>query len=436
MAAPPRRPTTQRRAIPATHRPAPATRREPHRATDGRAVAAWLTGVLATLCVVGLIMVGSASSVISIAYYGSPWAIFLRECLWMIVGAAAFFLAARVDTRTVERMASLAMLATGVLLVAVLVPGLGTSSGGASRWIGIGPLDVQPSELSKLALCLFAAQVIARRERTEREWGKVLAPVAIATVVISMLVLVQPDMGTAAVLIAIAFCVVAAAGAPRRALVAGLGSLCALALVLAVALPYRRERLLCFLHPLSDPSGCGYQLLQSKIGLGTGHLFGLGLGNSREKWGLLPNPHTDFIFSIIGEELGIVGTTIVLVLLLALVFLCLKVAHSTPDRFSQLLAVGVAVWLATETIVNVGSVTGLLPITGIPLPFISFGGTSLVIDMAAIGLLAGIARRARERPPRLLVVDDGARSPRVRPPRPRPVPHAAPHARHRDRRHR
>jgi cell division protein FtsW len=167
----------------------------------------------------------------------------------------------------------------------------------------------------------------------------------------------------------------------------------------AIAMPYRRARLLSFLNPQATASGTGYQVLQSKIGIGTGHWWGVGLGNSREKWGLLPNPHTDFIFSIIGEELGLVGALLVIGLLVTLIMLGLRVAARAPDRFSQLVAVGISTWLATETIVNLGAVVGVLPVTGIPLPFISFGGTSLVIDMAAVGILVGIARRSARRPP-------------------------------------
>jgi cell division protein FtsW len=339
-------------------------------------------------------MVGSASSVVSISYYGSAWAIAIRECLWMVVGAAAFVAAARLETKTVRRLSTLLALGAIGLLVAVLAPGIGTSSFGASRWLGVGILRIQPSEIAKLALCLYAAHVIALRERTETEWGRVLRPIAVVTALMAVLVLAQPDMGTAAVVIAIALAIVVAAGAPGRAvaftvLLLALGAACA-----AIAMPYRRARLLSFLNPQADPAGTGYQLLQSKTGLGAGHLFGLGLGNSREKWGLLPNPHTDFIFSIIGEELGLLGTLLVLGLLVALVLLGLRVARNAPDRFGQLCAVGISAWLGAETIVNVGAAIGILPITGIPLPFISFGGTSLVIDMAAVGFLVGIARRS------------------------------------------
>jgi len=375
-------------------RRAPATRP----ATAAPALALALSVVLAALCILGVVMVGSASSVVSVNYYGSPWAILLRECLWLLVGIVVFLVAAGRQPEALHRLAVIGTFASIALLVVVLAPGLGTSSFGASRWLGYGLVRIQPSEIAKLAICLYAAHVIAKKERVEREWGRVLRPLAIVTALSAVLVLAQPDMGTAVVLVAIALAVATAAGAPWRALLATIGMLALASVLAAVALPYRRARLLAFLDPRANQATTNYQLLQSKIGIGTGGVSGLGLGNSREKWGLLPNPHTDFIFSIIGEELGLVGALLVLGLLVALVLLGLRVAVRAPDRFSQLLAVGISTWLAVETIVNVGAVAGVLPITGIPLPFISFGGTSLVIDMAAVGVLVGIARRAATRP--------------------------------------
>jgi cell division protein FtsW len=361
-------------------------------------LALWLTVNLVALCVIGLVMVGSASSVVSISYYGSTWAILLRECLWMVVGVGAFWFAAGRTTRQLGVLAAVGTVGTMALLALVLAPGFGTSSFGASRWLGFGWIRIQPSELAKLALCLYAAHVISKKERVEREWGRVLRPLAVVTLAAALLVLAQPDMGTAVVLIAIALAVATAAGAPWRALCCSIGLLVLACGLAAVAMPYRRARLLSFLHPQSDPSGSGYQLLQSKIGLGSGGMTGVGIGHSPLPWGFLPNPHTDFIFSIVGNELGLVGALAVLGLLVALVLLGLRVAAHASDRFSQLAAVGISTWLATETIVNVGAVTGVLPVTGIPLPFISFGGTSLVIDMAAVGVLVGIARRAAARP--------------------------------------
>jgi len=407
MAAPARTPRTTRQgsrraADPARRDSAPSP--APAQLAGTASLAAWLTGVLATLCCIGLIMVASASSVISIVYYGSTWAIALREGLWMVVGIIVFLTCARMSQKNLRRLATPFMLVAFALLIVVLVPGFGTSAFGASRWVGVGLLRVQPSEIAKLALCLYAAHVVTTRERVEYEWAKVLRPLAIVAAASAALVLLQPDMGTAAVLIVIALATVVAAGAPMRAVGFSLLVLAAGGAAAIAVSPYRRARLLSFLHPQWDAKGTGYQLIQSKVAFGTGRLFGLGLGNSREKWGLLPNPHTDFIFSVIGEELGLVGTVLVLGLLISLVLLGLRVARLAPDRFSQLLAVSVTAWLGAETVINAGAATGLLPVTGIPLPFISFGGTSLVIDMAAVGLLVGIARRAAEPRPVLRVV--------------------------------
>lgn len=371
---------------------------------------AGMAGLTGVLCIAGVVMVGSASAVVSIVDYGSSWAIELRECLFMVLGVGAFVGASRLSLVALHRLARLGVLASLALLCLVVVPGLGTSSGGAARWLGLGPLQLQPSELAKLCLCLYAAHVIAQRERVERRWQRVLVPVVLVTGLMAALVFAQPDMGTAIVLVATAFAVAIAAGAPGKMLGTAFLALSGLAVVAGLAMPYRRARLLSFLHPNAYSSGAGYQLREAMIGLGTGHLFGLGLGNSREKWGLLPNPHTDFIFAILGEELGLVGGVVVLGLLVALVLMALRVASRSPDRFSQLLAVGIAAWLGTETIVNVGGVIGVLPITGIPLPFVSFGGTSLVIDMAAVGILVGIARRNAQRPLRVVAAAPAARA--------------------------
>lgn len=354
-----------------------------------------LTALTIALCVFGAVMVGSASEVVSIETYGSPWAILLRECLWLVVGAVAFAFAARFDHRRWRKVSGVLLAATFALLLAVLVPGIGTHSGGSTRWIGVGPLVVQPSEVMKLALVLAGADLIARRERRPGGYRTVVGPLLLLTIAAAGLVLVQPDMGTAVVLGCIAMALLFASGVPMRPILKLLGVLALLAFVVGLADPYRRERLLSFLHPSADATGAGYQVLQSLIGLGSGHLLGVGLGNGGEKWGYLPNPHTDFIFSVIGEELGLVGAMCVLILLAAFCWFGLRVAARAPDRYGGLLAVGLVAWIAAETVINVGAVVGLLPVTGIPLPFISYGGSSLVLTLLAAGVLVSIARHER-----------------------------------------
>jgi len=225
----------------------------------------------------------------------------------------------------------------------------------------------------------------------------VIGPLLLVAAAAAGLVVLQPDMGTALVLGCITFALIFASGVRMGPILKLLGVVSALALVVGIVEPYRRARLLSFLDPGAHASGSGYQVVQSLIGLGSGHLFGLGLGAGRQKWGYLPNAHTDFIFSVIGEELGLVGALCVLALLGAFAWFGLRAAARAPDRFGGLLAVAIVAWIAAETVINVGAVIGILPVTGIPLPFISFGGSSLVITMVATGILVNIARQ--ERPP-------------------------------------
>jgi cell division protein FtsW len=362
----------------------------------GRAipVSTVLLVVVALLCVIGLTMVGTASSVISIDTYGSPWAILIREGMWMAIGAVALGLIVRFDYHKLRRLSPLLLIGTLGLLLVVLVPGIGLHVEGSSRWIGFGQFRIQPSEVMKLALTLFAADFITRRLDEDASDRRIMGPLLLVTAGAGVLILAQPDMGTAMVLAAIALALLFVSGMRLGPVFKLLGAVAVLALIVAVASPYRRARLLSFLDPSSHSSSSGYQVVQSQIGLGLGHFFGAGLGGGQQQWGFLPNAHTDFIFSVIGEELGIVGAVAVLLLLSTFVWLGLRTAISARDRFGGLLALGLVAWVATETLINVGAVLGVLPVTGIPLPFISFGGSSLVITMVAAGILINIARQS------------------------------------------
>ena len=362
---------------------------------QGIPTATILLAVIGCLCVFGVVMVGSASTVISMSIYGSPWGILIREIIWMAVGVAAMVLACRFDYRRWRRLSPVLLVGTFGLLLVVLVPGLGVHAMGSSRWIGFGQLRVQPSELMKLALVLFGADLLVRRADRGGSHRTMTGPLLLVSGAAAVLVLLQPDMGTAAVLVCIALGLLFASGVPLKPVAKVLGGLVLLGLMVALFSPYRRARIFSFLNPSAHSSGSGYQVVQSLIGLGSGHLFGLGLGSGREKWGYLPNAHTDFIFSVIGEELGLVGAVAVLALLGCLAWFGLRAAARAPDRFGGLLAVAVVTWVMAETLINVGAVIGLLPVTGIPLPFISFGGSSLVITMAAVGILVNVARHER-----------------------------------------
>ncbi len=391
----------------------PAATVERHPASSRRLpTSVIVTGLVAVLCAFGLVMVGSASPVISENLYGSPWYIFTRQVLWMGIGAVAFVAFARFDYRRWRQLRLPLLVVSVGLLFVVLLPGFGVTSGGSSRWIGFGMFRIQPSELMKLALAVFAADLLTRRVDRVADPRSVLLPVLGVLGVAGALIMAQPDMGTALVLACIAFGVLFMGGVRMGPIMKTLGVLAVVAVVAGMAEPYRRDRILSFLNPGATKSGAGYQVWQSLIGLGSGHLFGLGLGGGRQKWGLLPNAHTDFIFSVVGEELGLVGAVLLLGVFFVLACYGIRVASRAPDRFGSLMAVAVTVWITSQAVINIGAVVGVLPVTGIPLPFVSFGGSSLVITLAAAGILVNIARR--ERPPSTAGVRRPAAGRRVR----------------------
>jgi cell division protein FtsW len=351
--------------------------------------------LIGLLCLFGLVMVGSASPIVSLRLYGSSWGILERQLLWMGLGVIALLGFSRIDYRKWRTVRNPLLIGTMVLLVVVLVPHLGVTSGGSSRWIGFGQFQLQPSELMKLALIVFAADLLTRR--VDRTWDPkaVVVPVLTILGISSLLILKQPDMGTALVLCAIAFGILFMAGVPMGPILKVLVAFAVLAVIVGLADPYRRDRILSFLNPAAHQSGSGYQVWQSLIGLGSGGLAGLGLGGGRQKWGGLPNAHTDFIFSVVGEELGLIGAVLLLGLFFLLAWYGLRAATRAPDRFGSLMAVGITIWITAQAVINVGAVIGVLPVTGIPLPFISYGGSSLLITMAAAGILLNIAGHER-----------------------------------------
>jgi cell division protein FtsW len=352
-----------------------------------------LTLATAALVVLGVIMVLSASSVSSFATYGSSFFFFNKQLIWAATGVVAFAFFAQRDYRKLFGYGYLGYAVVVALLLAVLVPGVGITVSGSSRWLGVGSFTFQPSEFAKLALILFVADVMARKpESSMREFSHTAIPVVPALVIFVLLIMAQPDMGTTMVLCAIGVGLLFVAGAPLVNLfpIGVVGA--AGALLLALIEPYRRDRLLAFMHPWSDRLHSGYQTIQSLIAMGSGGLFGVGLGASRQKWSYLPNSHTDFIFAILGEELGLVGTIAVLGMFVFLTYLGIRAARKAPDRFGMLIAAGVTIWISIEALINMGAVTASLPITGVPLPLVSFGGSSLVVTLAAMGILTNVAR--------------------------------------------
>lgn len=359
-----------------------------------------LLAVVVVLNLFGLVMVLSASSVVALDETGSTWSYFVRQSIWAGLGSIGLVAFLVVDRRTVRRFSRVAFIGSLLLLVAVLVPGVGIKVNGATRWLGAGPIQIQPSEFAKLGLLLFVADLLARRSREMHDPVRTFWPVIGALAGVALLVLRQPNLGTTLVLAAIVFLVLYVAGTQsgRLGLVGVLAAFGAGFMVLSTT--FRRARFFAFLNPWADPGNTGYQNLQALVALGSGGPFGLGLGASRAKWDYLPFAQTDFIFAIIGEELGLVGAGLVVALFVALGVLGFRTAMHAADRFSMLAAVGVTGWLMAQAFLNIGMVIGLLPITGVPLPFISFGGSSLLVTMAATGLLLNVARHPRRVPAR------------------------------------
>jgi cell division protein FtsW len=366
-------------------------RARPTQVRPAFSVAAGIITVVAALNVVGLVMILSSSSVAGIRGYGSAWYFVAKQALWASLGATALVAGWRIDHHVWRRRRFVLLTGTVALLVVVLLPGVGTRVYGATRWITIGPISIQPSEIAKFTLGVFAADILAARHRRLADWRIGLAPVGLATGVVVLLVMLQPDMGTSTCILLVVGGIVIVSGVPTRHLARAVLGVAAVGAMLAWAEPYRRDRLLSFRHPFEQYHGDGYQLAQSLVGLGSGGPTGVGLGQSRAKWGFLPNAHTDFIYAIIGEEGGLAGTLFVLGLFVVLAGLGVRTARRAPDRFGALLAAGITTWLVGQALINIGAVIGSLPVTGVPLPFVSFGGSALLISMFAAGVLANIA---------------------------------------------
>ena len=354
-----------------------------------------LMGPTTILLVFGLVMVLSASSVTSFADSGSSFTVAKHQALWILIGVPAMWLGQRTPVRVLRLLGYPLLFASLALLAALLVPGVGVRVSGAVRWIDLpGQFQLQPSEPAKLALVIWGADLLTRKERSLTLARHLLVPLVPVTVVAAALVIKEPDLGTTIVLLLIMLALLWAAGAPTL-LFAGLGlATGAIGGLVAIADPYRLQRLTSFTNPCGEKAlSAGYQACQGLYALSSGGWWGLGLGASREKFGYLPNQYTDYIFAIIGEELGLLGTLVVLALFGLLAYAGIRIARRATDRFTQLAAAGITAWLIGQALVNLGAVVGLFPITGIPLPMVSFGGSALVPTLFAIGILAGAARR-------------------------------------------
>ena len=370
-------------------------RRELARSRSGTSAYVLLFVSLAVLALVGLVMVLSASSVVGLHREGSSWFYFVRQLIGVAGGVILFIATVRIDYRRWGRLALLGYLAVGALLVAVLLPGVGVNVNGSSRWVDLGLLQLQPSEFAKLTTILVVARVAARRQAWVSDPQRVLLPCLLWFGAVAGLLMAQPNLGTTLVLGATVFAVLFAAGVPGAMLArCGLAG-GSFALLATLMTPFRRARFFAFLDPWADPASTGYQNIQSQVSLGSGGWFGVGLGEGTQKWGYLPEAHTDFIFAIIGEELGLFGAFFVVGLFGMLGYLGIRTAAQAPDTFGRLLATGITTWFCVQGFVNIGAVIGILPITGVPLPFVSFGSSAMLANMAAAGILCNISRQSR-----------------------------------------
>jgi cell division protein FtsW len=350
-----------------------------------------VTGVTALLLTFGLVMVLSASAVTAYSKHGSVFAVFDKQIVWAAGGVVVFLAARRLPIRFFRVIGYPALLASFALMV--LVPFIGKQVLGATRWIVIGPVQLQPSELLKLSLLLWGADLLARKEKLLRQPKHILVPFVPVVVLAVGLMMYQKDLGTTLVVVIIAASLLWTAGLPGR-LIALLGVIsCSSVWAMVVMEPFRFQRVYAWLHPARYATNEAYQALQGLSGLASGGWIGFGLGASRQKWGYVPNQDTDFIFSIIGEELGLIGTLLVVLLFSLLAYAGTRAARRTTDPFSRLAASGVTAWMVGQAVINMSAVIGLVPITGIPLPLVSFGGTSLIVTLFALGMLASIARR-------------------------------------------
>jgi cell division protein FtsW len=354
-----------------------------------------LLTLVVVLTLVGLVMVLSASYATAYYEYGSSWYQFKRQLLWVAIGMAAMIVIMRVDYRRWRRYTNLGLVVALGLMIAVMVPGLGVNVNGSSRWLGYGAIRIQPSEFAKLAVLLFTADLLARRADRVDNLKLSLRPVLVVFGVFAVLLMLQPNLGTTILLGSIVFVMLFVSGVPVKPLVGWFGAGTALAVLSAVAEPYRFRRLMAFVNPWKDPQNTGYQTIQSQIAIGHGGVTGSGIGHSIAKFGFLPYAQTDFIFAIVADELGLIGALLLIALFLAVGVVGVRIALGAPDRFGMLLATGITAWVLIQAFVNIGAVVGVLPITGVPLPFVSFGGSSLVVVLAAMGIELSIARQAR-----------------------------------------
>ncbi|MEN9716284.1 MAG: putative lipid flippase FtsW [Actinomycetota bacterium] len=351
-----------------------------------------LLGATGFLLALGIVMVASASSVFSYQQNdGNSWALATRQLIFAAIGVFLMITVSKMHVDAIRRWAPLFMVVVGALLVTVLI--VGTAVHGQKNWIDFGgPFRIQPSEFAKLAIVMWGADILDRKYHLLEQRNHLLIPVLPVSLTVLLLVVLQGDLGTAMVMMPIMASLLYFVGAPRKwFLIMGAAGLAGIA-ALSLAAPYRMARFTSWLDPYADPQGTGFQVIHGQQALGSGGWWGVGLGGSREKWGTLPEAHTDFIYAVLGEELGIIGTILVLLIFTAIAIVGLRIARGTNEAFIQIAALGIVAWIVTQALVNVGAVLGILPITGVPLPLVSYGGSSLIPTLLAMGILMAFAK--------------------------------------------
>jgi cell division protein FtsW len=337
-------------------------------------------------------MIYSASSIYAWERYKDDLFFLKRHLVFILIGAVLAFLSMCIDYRDLRRFAKPLMISSLALLVLVLIPGIGREVSGARRWFRFKFISFQPSELANMAIIIYIADFIARKDKMIKTFLHGFLPAIAILGFCALLILMQPDLGTVLAMSGVVFIMLFVSGVRVSYLLslilASLPVLC----VLIFSVPYRKVRILAFLNPWLDPKGSGFQIIQSQIALGSGGIFGVGLGHSKQKLFYLPAAHTDFIFSIIGEELGLLGTMGVIVLVMIFIMQGLKIIKNATDKFGYFLALGLILMISLKAIINIGVSCGVLPTKGLPLPFISYGGSSFVFDMVSLGILINIAR--------------------------------------------
>ncbi len=347
------------------------------------------------LILVGLIMIMSASGVRAYNIYGNAHYFFSRQLVFALVGLVIMFVASKIDYNIYHRNSKLILSLGFILLIAVLIPGIGRTAGGATRWISFGIFDFQPSEAIKIALIIYIASFISRKSAKIEDFKKGILPVVIIIVCAAILIMQQPDMGTAVNITGFSFIILLVGGMRFKHLF-GLSIPGILLMWYYISsAPYRLNRIQTFLNPWKDPRGTGYHIIQSLLALGSGGLTGVGPGNSRQKFLYLPEPGTDFIFAILGEEFGLIGAGFVIILFGLFAYRGVLISLNSKDLFGSLLAVGITSMIIIQVLINISAVTSLLPVTGITLPFISYGGSSLLISLYAVGILLNISRQSQ-----------------------------------------